>query len=148
VAGHPNHWRPTINKATQLPELKKRDDSSMEAPRVDRWLWAVRIYKTRTSATAGCRAGRVSINGDPAKPADKVHVGDLVSVRLQPNPRILEVVQLIDKRGSATLAASCLIDRSPAPEPRGFQTSPFTRDPSTGRPTKKERRALDRVRGR
>jgi ribosome-associated heat shock protein Hsp15 len=109
--------------------------------RVDRWLWAVRIYPTRSAATEGCRGGHVRINGAPAKPATSVHAGDRVTVRFPGRERELEVVEVIDKRVGAAIAATCLIDHSP-PQPR--------RDPvfaRSGRPTKRDRRQLDRFRG-
>jgi ribosome-associated heat shock protein Hsp15 len=125
-----------------------RDDADVEATRVDRFLWAVRVYKTRSQATDGCHGGHVRINGNPAKAASAVHVGDRVSARLHGCEKILEVVQIIDRRVSAPVAASCVIDHSPSSPDRELSVPVFARDASTGRPTKKDRRALDRIRGR
>jgi ribosome-associated heat shock protein Hsp15 len=131
-----------------MPSRVQRDDALMEETRVDRFLWAVRLYKTRASATKGCRGGHVRINGTPAKPAGAVRIGDRVSARVEGRERILEVVQVIDRRVSASIAASCVIDHSPPPPTRASLPPVFARDPSTGRPTKKDRRALDRMRRR
>jgi ribosome-associated heat shock protein Hsp15 len=119
-----------------------------EATRVDRWLWAVRLFKSRAAATDACRGGHVRVNGNPAKPATTVRVGDRVSARAHGRERILEVVQVIDRRVGAAVAAECVVDHSPPPPPRDLSQPAFARDPATGRPTKKERRDLDRFRSR
>jgi ribosome-associated heat shock protein Hsp15 len=122
---------------------------TIDATRVDQWLWAVRLYKTRSLATAACRGGHVRVNGKPAKAATAVHVGDRVEARAGDRPRIVEVVRLIDTRVGAPIAAECLVDHSPAPPPREHVPRPmFQRDRGTGRPTKKDRRRLDRFRER
>jgi ribosome-associated heat shock protein Hsp15 len=119
----------------------------VETTRVDRWLWAVRLYKTRAAATDGCRGGHVRVNGTPAKPASPVRVGDLVEAHVAGRERVLEVTRLIDKRVGAAVAADCLVDRSPPPPPREERLPPmFEREPGTGRPTKRDRRRLDRFR--
>lgn len=121
----------------------------MEATRVDRWLWAVRIYKTRSEATDACRGGHVKVNGAAAKPATTVRVGDTVEAFAHDRQRVLEVVEIIDKRVGAPVAARCLVDHSPPPPPREERLVPlFTRDAGAGRPTKRERRAIDRFRSR
>lgn len=120
-----------------------------EVVRVDRWLWAVRLYKTRSEATDACRGGHVKVNGTPAKAATTVRVGDRVVAYAHDRERILEVVQLIDKRVGASVAATCMVDHSPPPPPREERLAPlFDRGPGTGRPTKRDRRALDRFRSR
>lgn len=120
----------------------------MEATRVDRWLWAVRLYKTRSLATDACRAGHVRVNGAPAKPATTIRPGDRVDARVHGRDRVLEVVTPIDKRVGAPIAAECVIDRSPPPPPRDLAAPAFVRDPASGRPTKRDRRQLDRFRSR
>lgn len=120
----------------------------MDETRVDRWLWAVRLYKTRSLATQACQGGHVRVNGSPAKPAKLVHVGDRVEAHVAHRDRILEVVQIIDKRVSAPLAAECLIDHSPPPPSKDTIVPVLQRDPGTGRPTKRDRREIDRYRGR
>lgn len=115
--------------------------------RVDSWIWAIRLTKTRSAAGAACRAGHVQVNGVTAKPATPVSVGDEVRVRLHGRERIVEVVRLIAKRVSAPLAAECYIDNSPPPPPREVLASQPRRDPGAGRPTKRERRQLEKFRG-
>jgi len=118
----------------------------VESARVDRFLWAVRIYKTRSASTAACRGGHVRINGAPAKASSMVHCGDRVVARQGDRERVLEVLEVIDRRVGAPLVARCVLDHSPPPPAAEFVAPAFVRDPSSGRPTKKDRRALDRVR--
>ncbi len=125
--------------------------SPAEAPtstRVDKWLWAVRLYKTRASASTACQGGHVTVNGTAAKPATHVKVGDQVVVRLDQRERLLEVARVIEKRVGAPVAAECLVDHSP-PLPDVDRTPPpLARDRGAGRPTKRDRRQIDRHRGR
>jgi len=116
--------------------------------RVDSWLWAVRVYKTRSAATTACRAGHVRVNGDRAKAAQSVRPGDELRVRINGFDRILIVRQPIAKRVGATVAAEALEDRTPPPPPRELAAPIVTRDRGAGRPTKRERRDIDRLRGR
>jgi ribosome-associated heat shock protein Hsp15 len=119
---------------------------SVEATRVDRWLWAVRLYKTRSAATEACAGGHVKVNGAPAKPSTTVRAGDRVETRLHHRDRILEVVRVIDKRVGAPVAAECLVDHSPPPPAKDETFPVFAREPGAGRPTKRDRRRLDRFR--
>lgn len=114
--------------------------------RVDSWIWAVRLTKTRSAAAAACRGGHVRVNDVTAKPAQQVSIGDRVQVRLAGRERIVEVTKLINKRVSAPVAAECLIDHSPPPPPREILASQPRRDRGAGRPTKRERRDLDKFR--
>lgn len=116
--------------------------------RADAWTWAVRLYKTRTQASAGCKAGHVRVNGEKAKPATPVRIGDRVVVRGGEGERAVEVTVLLAKRVGAEPAARAYIDHTPVAPPAKFVAPPAVRDPGTGRPTKKERRQLDRLRGR
>ena len=117
--------------------------------RVDAWLWAVRIYKSRTLATAGCRAGHVRINGEKAKASTSVSLEDTVVVRIGGRDRVLHVQQLLAKRVGAELAAAAYIDRTPKELPRDQGAPQFAvRDRGAGRPTKRERREIDKLRGR
>jgi ribosome-associated heat shock protein Hsp15 len=116
--------------------------------RVDRWLWAVRLAKTRSGAAQACRAGHVQVNGVRVKPAAPVKVGDTVRVRVGDRERVVEVARLLETRVGAELAAACLVDRSPPPPPRDPLARQGFRDPGVGRPTKRDRRQLDRTRGR
>jgi ribosome-associated heat shock protein Hsp15 len=115
---------------------------------VDRWLWSVRAYKTRTDATTACRGGHVRVNGASAKPATPVRVGDRVEVRVRGHRRCLEVARVIDKRVGAGVAADCLIDHTPPLVAEEPVAPAFTRDHGAGRPTKRDRRQLARLRGR
>ncbi|PPK68280.1 RNA-binding S4 domain-containing protein [Actinokineospora auranticolor] len=117
----------------------------MESTRVDRWLWAVRLMKTRPDAAAACRAGHVKVNDRPAKPATVVVPGDEIRVRVNGTTRVVEVTRTIQKRVGAPEASLCLIDRTPAPPPDA-PAPVATRSRGTGRPTKRERRVLDRFR--
>jgi ribosome-associated heat shock protein Hsp15 len=117
----------------------------VDGVRVDRWLWAVRLYKTRSAASTACSGGHVSVNGVPAKAATKVHVGDRVTARVAQRDRDLEVVQLLEKRVGAPAAAEAVVDHSPPPPPRELSAPPLARDPGTGRPTKRDRRAIDKM---
>lgn len=120
-----------------------------ESPvRIDAWLWAVRQYKTRSAATAACRAGHVRVNGERAKAAQPVRPGDEVRVRVDGFDRMLVVRQTLVKRVSAPLAAAALEDRTPPRPPREALPLLPVRDRGAGRPTKRERRDLDRLRGR
>jgi ribosome-associated heat shock protein Hsp15 len=112
---------------------------------VDRWLWAVRLTKTRPDAAAACRGGHVRVNDRPAKPATTVSPGDEVRARIGDTTRILEVVRVIQKRVGAADATTCFIDRTPPPPP--VAVLPVARrDRGAGRPTKRERRVLDKFR--
>src|SRR5258708_24139248 len=86
--------------------------ASVDSVRVDIWLWAVRLYKTRSAATTACRGGHVRVNRIAAKSSTPVKVGDRIEAFLE-RERILEVVRLIDKRVGAAIAATCLVDHSP-----------------------------------
>jgi len=116
-----------------------------ETARVDSWLWAVRVYKTRSAATTACRAGHVRINGEKAKAAQHVRIGDEIRVRIAGFDSILIVRQLLVKRVGAPLAAEAAEDRTPPREPVAMVA---VRDRGAGRPTKRERRDIDRLRGR
>ncbi|HEX3840314.1 MAG TPA: S4 domain-containing protein [Acidimicrobiales bacterium] len=118
----------------------------IETTRIDQWLWAVRLHKTRSAAAAACRAGHVRINGASAKPSSPVRAGDSVETRVGDRPRMVEVVRLIAKRVGAPVAAECLIDHSPPPPPRESSVPNLSREPGSGRPTKRDRRSLDKLR--
>jgi len=119
-----------------------------DSARVDSWLWAVRVFKTRSLATAACRAGHVKVNGDRAKAAQPVKPGDEVRIRIAGFDRVLEVRQPIVKRVAATVAAVSYIDNSPPlPTPEEVALAP-RRDRGAGRPTKRERREIEKLRGR
>jgi ribosome-associated heat shock protein Hsp15 len=118
--------------------------------RVDKWLWAVRVYKTRTKAGTACADGHVLVNDVLAKPATKIEVGDVVTARRGDDTIVYVARELIEKRVSAVRAADCVEDQSPPPVPRDRpgQAVFARRDRGAGRPTKRERREIDRLRGR
>lgn len=116
--------------------------------RVDSWLWSVRLYKTRSAAATACRGGHVRVNGTVVKPARLLAVGDEVRVRGTDRERIVEVTRLITKRVGASVAAQCLIDRSPPPPPKEVRAAVPVRDRGAGRPTKRDRRQMEKLRGR
>lgn len=119
----------------------------VESTRVDRWLWAVRLTKTRSDAAAACRGGHVRVNDKPAKPATSVTPGDEVRARVGDTTRIVEVVRVIQKRVGAADAVGCFIDRTPPPPPPTEAPAPVARrERGAGRPTKRERRVLDKFR--
>jgi len=128
--------------------MTSHPEAAGETMRVDVWLWAVRVVKSRSLATDACKGGHVRVNGRPAKPAAPIRVGDRVEAHVAERDRVLEVVHLIAKRTSAPLAAECFVDHSPPPPPREYVAPLFRRDPGTGRPTKRDRRRLDDFRGR
>ncbi len=115
--------------------------------RVDSWLWAVRIFKTRSLATAASRAGHVRVNGERVKAAYAVKLGDEVRVRVSGFDRVLVVRALIAKRVSAAVAVESFRDDSPPP-PTPFEVALAPRrDRGAGRPTKRERREIDKLLG-
>jgi ribosome-associated heat shock protein Hsp15 len=117
----------------------------VQSTRIDKWLWAARMFKTRTLATASCDAGHVQINGETVKASKKVSAGRTVNVLTLGGPRVLEVIAIGDKRGPVAAALALFIDHTPEPEPLA---SPLDiRERGAGRPTKRERRKLGKVRG-
>jgi ribosome-associated heat shock protein Hsp15 len=119
--------------------------SVMDATRIDRWLWAVRLTKTRPDAAAACRGGHVRVNNRPAKPSTMVSPGDEVRALVGARMRIVEVVRVIHKRVGAADAVTCYLDRTPAPPPTAV-VPVAARDRGAGRPTKRDRRLLDKWR--
>jgi ribosome-associated heat shock protein Hsp15 len=118
-----------------------------EAVRVDSWIWSVRLTKTRSLAAAACRGGHVRVNGERVKPAHILRSGDEVRLRADGFERIVVVSRLIRKRVGATVAAECFIDNSPPPPPREEVAVVAVRDRGAGRPTKRDRRELERLHG-
>ncbi|MBP2371225.1 RNA-binding S4 domain-containing protein [Pseudonocardia parietis] len=117
----------------------------MDATRVDRWLWSVRLVKTRAEAATACRGGHVRINDRPAKPSAPVRVGDRVRAHVHDRSRIVEVTKVIEKRVGAPVAQECYVDHTP-PEPSTAGMPVFARrDRGAGRPTKRDRRILDQL---
>lgn len=121
----------------------------MDDPRLDTWLWSVRVCKTRAEAATACRQERVRVNDLPAKPGREVHVGETVTVRAGLMTRTLKVLGAPRSRVAAKLVPGYALELTPPEEweklrrPRVEQV--LARAPGAGRPTKRDRRALDRL---
>lgn len=115
---------------------------------MDSWIWSVRLARTRSAASVACRAGHVKVNGVRVKPAHVVRAGDEVRLRYEERERIVVVQRVITKRVGAPVAAECYIDNSPPPPPREEAVAVAVRDRGTGRPTKRERRSIEKLLGR
>jgi ribosome-associated heat shock protein Hsp15 len=132
--------------------MRSTDDRPGTVPvpsaRIDQWLWSVRLAKNRADAAGACRGGHVSINGKAAKPSSPVSVGDTVEAFLAKRERVVEVRRIIVKRVGAPVAAECFVDHSPPLPERPPEIAFAERDRGAGRPTKRDRRRIDRLRGR
>jgi ribosome-associated heat shock protein Hsp15 len=129
---------PSAQPAVELPP-------ALPSTRVDRWLWAVRLTKTRGEAAQACRGGHVEVNDRSAKPSTPVRAGDKVKAHLHGRLRIVEVGHVIDRRLGGAAAARCYTDHTP-PAPAASKDGGLWRDRGAGRPTKRDRRQLDRLR--
>lgn len=114
--------------------------------RLDVWIWSVRLFKSRSLASSACKGGHVAVNGNKAKPSTMVSVGDKVVSLTAGGERITVVRRLIQKRVGAAVAVTCYEDLTPAPPPKEEIVHVAVRDRGAGRPTKRERRQLDRFR--
>jgi ribosome-associated heat shock protein Hsp15 len=115
--------------------------------RLDKWLWAARFFKTRTLAVEAVEGGRVSVNGDRAKPAKELKVGDMVSIRRPPFEHVVRVRELSDKRGPATVAAALFEETDESKARRATLSAEMKSLPQPrfkGRPTKKTRRDYEK----
>lgn len=118
--------------------------------RIDKWLWAVRLYKTRTLATEAIRSGHVTADGQPVKPARDVKIGDVFQIRQPQITRTLKVVAFLEKRVGPKLVANYAEDLTPASEylkQMQIRQSTPKRPPGAGRPTKRERRDIEKFLG-
>jgi len=113
----------------------------MDAVRIDKWLWAARFFKTRSLAAKACELGRVHANGQNVKPARDVKIGDLLRVKNESAEFEVEVLALSDVRGPAPIARALYQEKSRKVPPKQFHGF------SEGRPTKRDRRQLGRLRG-
>jgi ribosome-associated heat shock protein Hsp15 len=120
-----------------------------EKVRIDKYLWAIRIYKSRSIATEACREGKVKMHGQPVKSSTQVAPGDIIEITKDGFKLKYKVVQLIEKRVSAVLAKPCYEDLTPEEEINKYKSwfigkgGPERRDRGTGRPTKRDRREID-----
>lgn len=121
----------------------------LEPVRLDKWLWATRVFKTRQLAMDACRAGQVTIQGQEAKPSREVRPGMVIEARVGPLNRTLRVLDVTDARMSAKMTPRFLEDLTPAAEyerVRLIAQAPTLRPPAgLGRPTKKQRRSIEKV---
>ena len=121
---------------------------SAQSIRIDKWLWAARVFKTRSLAATACDGGKVDVNDQAVKPAKALRPGDLVRVTLpHGRRRVLKVSALDDRRGPPAMARTLYEDLTPPEPPRARWAPPPMRVPGAGRPTKRERRQLDHLRG-
>jgi ribosome-associated heat shock protein Hsp15 len=121
------------------------DPLATDETRIDRWLCAVRLVKTRPLATRLCEAGHVQVNGLSAKPSTKVRAGDRVEALIAERKRIVEVLRPIESRVGAAVAATCYADHSPPPIVREVRPG-IMAVRGEGRPSKRLRRELERLR--
>ena len=123
----------------------------MDTVRIDKFLWSVRIYKTRTIAAEECEKHRVLVNGADVKPSRNVRAGDRLTVKKLPVIHTYEIIQLIDKRQSASLVKNYITNTTPQDELDKAEMARMTafvqRDRGAGRPTKKERRDIEKMSG-
>lgn len=119
----------------------------MEDVRIDKWLWAVRVFKTRSVASEACSKGRVMIKGISVKSSKMIRVGDVIQIRKPPITYSFEVLALTDKRMGAKLVSSFLKDVTPADQYEILELNKLSgfvdRARGLGRPTKKDRRELE-----
>lgn len=115
--------------------------------RIDAWVWSVRMAKTRSEAADAVKAGHVKLNGNAIKPSQQVVPGDRVRVWRNHHEHDLEVLATVSKRVGAPIARTCYTDHAPPPPPKEFMPSVPVRERGSGRPTKKERREMDKFRG-
>ena len=119
----------------------------MEAIRIDKYLWAVRLYKTRSLATDACRNGHVRMNGQPLKPSHEIKVGEVYEISIDQLHKVVEVKEMLGNRVGAKLVENYLTDLTPQEEYDRIQFirqySFEKRDRGTGRPTKRDRREIE-----
>ncbi len=130
------------------PYAEEVDRPELTRVRVDAWLWAIRLFPTRSAAKAACAAGHVKVNGANAKPAQPVRVDDTVRAITPGGERIVVVTGLLEKRTSAALAVQNYEDHSPPRPPKEQRVIVAARERGSGRPTKRDRRRTERLRGR
>lgn len=120
-----------------------------EKLRIDKYLWAIRAFKTRSIATEACKAGRVKLNGQNLKPSHVVKVGEVYTVQKGSDKKVVEVVALLERRVDAKTAVNFYKDLTPVEETLAYKSmfhSPtLSRDRGTGRPTKRDRREIDEL---
>ena len=127
--------------------VKSLDLKSLDRQRIDKWLWHARVVRTRTSAASLVDEGQVRLNGERVTATSRaVKAGDVVTVALDRAVRIMKVTGFAERRGNADAASALFEDLTPKPQPRE-EPAAGERDAGSGRPTKQERRAIDRLMG-
>lgn len=120
-----------------------------EGVRIDKWLWSVRLFKTRSLASDNCKSGKVLIDGATVKASRIIHINELITIKRPPVLYTYKVIGLISRRVSASIAAKHLENQTPQSEldklRQVHESVFFKRDSGTGRPTKKERRDIDKL---
>ena len=120
--------------------------------RIDKWLWAVRLYKTRSQAGEACKQGRILIDDVQVKPSRAVKIGDIVIIKRPPVNFQYKVLGLLEKRQSAKIAQEHVKDITPESEKEKLEMKRYTnfelRDRGAGRPTKRERRIIEQIKGK
>jgi ribosome-associated heat shock protein Hsp15 len=122
-------------------------DEGEKVARVDKWLWVARLFKTRPLAATACHRGKVDVNDQAAKPSRPLRAGDVIRVTAAAGLRVVRVAGFAERRGPASAARALYDDLTPPAPPRVRDLRPAYRVQGTGRPTKRERRAIDRLRG-
>jgi len=124
-----------------------KDEKDSHRIRIDKWLWAVRLFKTRSQASTACEQGKISINDQPAKASRMVNTGDIIRIKRTGLTRVYKVRRLTGNRVSAKLVVDYCDELTPPDELEAYKNRSkrmtIFRDPGTGRPTKRERRDLD-----
>jgi ribosome-associated heat shock protein Hsp15 len=129
--------------------------SKLEKVRVDKWLWAVRIFKSRTLATAACKSNKVILNDVALKPSSTVQRGMTLHVKKEGYNMVYKIVDLLEKRVSAVVAEPCYENLTPEEELNKFKDwylfnkgNIEVREKGTGRPTKRDRRDMDKFKNK
>lgn len=123
--------------------------SELKKVRIDKWLWSVRLFKSRSMATDACKSGKIKLKGTSLKPSFLITTGEIIEVKKNGFNLIFKVNHIIEKRVSATLAAPCFDDLTPLDELNKYKdwfvgkSGTEFREKGDGRPTKKERRDID-----
>jgi len=119
----------------------------MEKARIDKWLWSVRIFKTRSQATDACKKSKIKINDVDVKPSKDIQIGDTVTIKIKNMIKTVKVIGVINKRVSAPIAATMFQDLTPEEEYNKLKKlqslNSEWRDRGAGRPTKKQRRDIE-----
>ncbi|MBT8472151.1 MAG: RNA-binding S4 domain-containing protein [Marinicaulis sp.] len=127
-----------------------REDDAVQSQRIDRWLWSARFFKTRTLASKfvndfNVRISRGTQTNHAEKPSTTVREGDTLVFTKNERLKIIEIVKLAERRGPATEARTLYVDKSPPPPPKKEKQLTVYREKGAGRPTKKDRRAIDAI---